>query len=71
MGSEGDQLTLGGDAALTALLIAQGALARTESRGAHWRSDFPSQGPARHSETTLGALERAVADTVPAAEALR
>ena len=59
------------DAALTALLIAQGALARTESRGAHWRSDLPSQGPARHSETTLGALERAVADTVPAAEALR
>ncbi len=30
------------DAALVALLIARGALARRESRGAHWRSDFPT-----------------------------
>ncbi|MGV7032493.1 L-aspartate oxidase [Methylobacterium symbioticum] len=70
------------DAALTALLIAHGALARAESRGAHWRSDCPAQAPARHSETTLGGLERALAgtlavplggpfaDTVPATEAL-
>jgi L-aspartate oxidase len=31
----------GADAALTARLIATAALTRTESRGAHWRSDHP------------------------------
>ncbi|MDP4021260.1 L-aspartate oxidase [Methylobacterium sp. NEAU 140] len=41
------------DAALVALLIARGALTRTESRGAHWRSDFPHAAPPRHTETTL------------------
>lgn len=44
------------DAALTGLLIAVSALSRQESRGAHWRSDFPIQEPARHCETTLAAV---------------
>lgn len=43
----------GCDAALTGLIIATSALARTESRGAHWRSDHPEQGAPSHTETTL------------------
>ncbi|MGU3537056.1 L-aspartate oxidase [Methylobacterium sp. A54F] len=39
------------DAALVALLVAEAALSREESRGAHWRSDFPSAATPRHSET--------------------
>ncbi len=35
----------GANAALTASLIAQAALARTESRGSHYRSDFPGPDP--------------------------
>ena len=46
----------GCDAALTALMIAQSALDRRESRGGHWRSDFPHAGPARHSEATWHAV---------------
>ncbi|MDP1751666.1 MAG: L-aspartate oxidase [Reyranella sp.] len=34
------------DPALVALLIATGALAREESRGGHWRRDFPHASPA-------------------------
>jgi L-aspartate oxidase len=41
------------DAALVASLVARAALAREESRGAHWRSDHPYQAPARHTEATL------------------
>lgn len=44
------------DAALVASLIAESALAREESRGAHWRSDHPYQAPARHTETTPAGL---------------
>ena len=43
----------GCDAALTGLIIATSALLRTESRGAHWRSDHPEQMAAVHTETTL------------------
>jgi L-aspartate oxidase len=34
------------DPALVALMIATGALAREESRGGHWRRDFPQASPA-------------------------
>lgn len=48
------------DAALMAALIAAAALSRTESRGGHFRSDFPTTETApRHSEFTLAeALRR-------------
>ncbi len=40
---------------VTAGLIAEGALARQESRGGHYRSDFPSElDPAKRSFVTLG-----------------
>jgi L-aspartate oxidase len=43
----------------TALLIASAAFARRESRGAHFRSDFPdlSPGTARRSRLTLSEAE--------------
>ena len=36
----------GADPALVALMIATAALAREESRGGHWRADFPQSSPA-------------------------
>jgi L-aspartate oxidase len=41
--------------ATTALLVAVGALTRRESRGGHYRSDFPQMAPglARRSRCTL------------------
>jgi L-aspartate oxidase len=49
------------DAATLALMLAVAALKRQESRGAHFRSDFPHQAPvARHSRLTLhGAIAAA------------
>ena len=48
------------DRALAGLLVATAALARRESRGAHYRSDHTSMIAATHSETTLqSALELA------------
>ena len=41
----------------------RGALARRESRGAHWRADHPGQGEPRHTEITL-AQALAAADAV-------
>ncbi len=41
------------DAALVAAFIAFGALNRTESRGGHWRRDFPQTGAPRHGDLTL------------------
>lgn len=43
------------DPALTGLMMAVSALRRTESRGGHFRTDFPRTGQARRSRLTLHA----------------
>ena len=43
------------DPALAGLMMAVSALQRTESRGGHFRTDFPTQGEARRSRITLQA----------------
>jgi len=50
LASKGDD-----DLALVALMIASSALQREESRGGHFRADYPlTAANAQHSETTLG-----------------
>ncbi|MFB0493363.1 L-aspartate oxidase [Methylobacterium sp. OAE515] len=58
------------DAALVALLIARGALERQESRGAHWRSDYPHLAAPVHTETSLAELRAAQSGREAAKEAL-
>ncbi|TXN71256.1 FAD-binding protein, partial [Methylobacterium sp. WL18] len=58
------------DAALVALMIARGALTRRESRGAHWRSDFPHIAPAAHTDTTLATPNAERRETTAAATEL-
>ena len=50
------------DPALVALLIATASLHRRESRGAHYRSDYPASGVARHAEMTLASALAAASE---------
>jgi L-aspartate oxidase len=53
------------DLSLVALMVAEAALRREESRGGHFRVDHPVPATlARHSETTLDALDRREAGEV-------
>lgn len=63
--AEGETLIAATD---TALLIAAAAWARTESRGGHFRTDFPDADPAfaRRTCTTLGAAEAVAAEALGA-----
>ena len=51
----------------TALLIATAALNRRESRGAHWRDDFPAPDPAlaQRSRLTLADLGAQMTEVAP------
>ena len=60
----------GCDTALTGLMIARAALDRRESRGAHWRSDYPGQIAPRHAVTTLAATTFAAAGAARAPQEL-
>jgi L-aspartate oxidase len=66
--SPGPQLR---NALATAGLIAAAALAREESRGAHFRSDFPAPDPAlaRRNFSTLAAAARAARHALPEPQA--
>ena len=52
--------------ATTALLVAASAWARRESRGAHYRSDYPAERPElRHRTMTTLAAAREIAASLP------
>jgi L-aspartate oxidase len=55
------------DPALTAIFIAHGALKRQESRGGHYRSDFPAHAPAAERSIQSLANLRSVLDLADAA----
>jgi len=57
------------DPALLGLMIAVAALRRRESRGAHWRTDFPSRDSAAKRSTL--SLDEALATFGPAADSRR
>lgn len=60
------------NAATVALLIAVAALGREESRGGHWRTDFPAAAAgARHSTLDLATAERIAAALVVQQRTLR
>ena len=60
------------NAATVALMIAVAALGREESRGGHWRTDFPAaSAQARHSILDLAAAERVAAERGAARATLR
>ena len=52
--------------ATTAMLVAAGALQRQESRGAHYRSDFPHAAPQAQRTYLQFADARALADRIAA-----
>ena len=58
------------NAALVALMIARGALDRQESRGAHWRRDFPHLAVPEHTETTRADLPISRREPMAAEEAM-
>lgn len=61
--TDGDRAELeAGNIALIGQLLLSGILERTESRGAHWRTDFPQAGARYHVIQQAGQLRRVLLD---------